>query len=212
MKTTEMASTLEAFAALASVDRASDLRKLAGIFNKGIEETVAARVKRISRALNARPECRNYPMTLKESLTTIASGFAASNAKQASDFEAIKSLFEGSKGGVSVDEFVSRINEALAAMPQAAGIMQARPADQRLVSRFAEELARAAFDPNSFSKVVDRLRDDTVSTPTLAAIANRFVGNDKRYKGRKPAIDDILRRQRQDARARARDRATIPPP
>jgi len=53
-----------------------------------------------------------------------------------------------------------------------------------------------------------RLNDaNSVSTPTLGAVANRFLGNEKRYSGRKSAIADITKRQEQDARTHARGKA-----
>ena len=211
MKTTEMSSTLKAFADLATDDRAEELRKFAGIFSDGNDETVAARVKRIAKALKSRARCQSYPLELKQSLASIAAGFTASKGKQAADFEAIDSLFEGSEPGASADEFVAQINEALAA-PQVAVAQrrntQIQPLDQRLVRVFIDELAKAVLDTDAFSKVVERLKDaNCVPTPTLSAVANKFLGNEKRYNGRKSAIDDILRRQKEDARTRARNKA-----
>lgn len=209
MKTKEMSSTLQAFAQLANADRSEELRKLAGIFSGGKDETVAARVKRIVKHRKSSPEPEGHPLTLRESLAVIAAGFSASGGKQASDFAAMLSLFEGHTS-TSVDVFLTRLTTALAA-PQVATSARNKPKqapDQRLVRELADELARAVLDSDVFSKVVERLRDNkVVSTPTLGAIANTFLSNNKNYSGRKPAIDDILKRQKQDARAQARGRA-----
>src|SRR5436190_10422161 len=115
MKTTEMSSTLKAFAALVRIERAEELRKFAGTFDSGNDETVAARVKRIAKGLNARTQRLRYPSSLKDSLSGIAAGFSASKAKQAGDFEAIISLFEGAEAGASADDFMMQINEAIEA-------------------------------------------------------------------------------------------------
>jgi len=206
MKTTEMCSTLRAFAELARADRAEGLRKFASAFGGGKDETVAARVKRIAKRWTTGS---GHPPTLKESLTTIAEGFSASNAKQAGDFHAILSLFQGSGADTSVDTFVTRLAEVLVAADTRAPTRRTtQQPDQRLVSELADGLARTLLDEVAFSKVMDRLRDPkSVSTPTLGAVANRFLGNDRRYSGRKAAIDDIAKRQQQDARAHARGKA-----
>ena len=207
MKTTEMSSTLKAFAALATADRAEELRKLASVFDIGNDETVAARVKQIAKGLNAQTECLRYPSGLKESLARIAAGFSASKAKQAGDFEAIISLLKGVETGSSADDFVMRINDAIVASQARTPRRTTQPQlpDERLAAELASELARTLLDPPAFSKVMARLHDaNGVSTPTLGAVANRFLGNDKRYSGRKSAISDIAKRQEQDARTHAR--------
>ena len=201
---------MKAFAALATADRAEELRKFAGIFDSGNDETVAALVKRIAKGLNARTERLRYPSGLKASLAGIAAGFSASKAKQASDFEAIISLFEDAETGVSADDFVVRINEAIVAAQARTPRRTTQPLlpDERLATELAHELARTVLDPLAFSKVMTRLHDaNGVSTPTLGAVANRYLGNDKRYSGRKSAIADITKRQEQDARAHARGKA-----
>jgi hypothetical protein len=211
MKTTEMSSTLKAFAALVGAERAEELRKFAGTFDSGNDETVAARVKRIAKGLNARTQRLRYPSSLKDSLSGLAAGFSASKAKQAGDFEAIISLFKDAETGASADEFVMQINEAIEA--SRARTPPRRPAqprlpNERLVTELANELARTVLDPPAFSKVMARLHDaDSVSTPTLGAVANHFLGNSKSYSGRKSAIADITKRQEQDARAHARGKA-----
>jgi hypothetical protein len=209
MKTSEMSSTLVAFAALASSDRAEELRKFAGIFRSGKEETVAARIKRISKGLAAHAGRWSYPRGLKESLVIIAAGFTAAKARQASDFVALEALFDGGTG-VSVDEFVTRLHEAVIAAEArpTRRAAQAQPPDQHLADTLATELERTLLEPNEFAKVMDRLRDAaSVPTPTLGAVANRFLGNEKRYKGRKAALDDIAKRQRDDAHTHARGKA-----
>jgi len=147
MKTTEMSSTLKAFAALATADRAEELRKFAGIFDSGNDETVAALVKRIAKGLNARTERLRYPSGLKASLAGIAAGFSASKAKQASDFEAIISLFEDAETGVSADDFVVRINEAIVAAQARTPRRTTQPLlpDERLATELAHELARTVL-------------------------------------------------------------------
>jgi len=201
--------TQEIFADLAETSRAAELRRFAGIFSGGKEEAVAARVKRVLSRWEADPTQPSYPAGLKRCLAAIGLGLSASGAKkQSSDLQIILTLFEGS-ATATVDSFVERVTAALAAPPNTAPrTNRTQAADHTLANDLANELARAALDAEAFAKVVDRLRDSKrVSTPTLAAAANRFLGNSKNYTGRKPAIDDIMNRQKQDVRSHARGRA-----
>jgi hypothetical protein len=207
MKTQEMAATLRAFAELAEAERAEGLRRLAGVFNAGKDEAVATRVNRV---LKRGPVEHGHPAELKKSLDAITSCFSASGAKkQASDFQTVLALFKGS-GTATTNAFISEIESALTA----AGAKSAprgqpeRVPDLSLAREMTDELARATLDSDAFARVVERLQDSKlVSTPTLGAIANQFLGNSKAYRGRKAAIDDIVKRQKLDARSRARGRA-----
>lgn len=207
MKTTEMSSTLKAFAALASAGRADELVKLASTFDAGTDETVAARVKRIVRGLRTQTGRLRYPPGVKESLTRIAAGFSASKAKQASDFQALVSLFEGAEAGASIDDFVTAINKAVVDSQTRSTVRSSQPQapNERLASELADELTRTVLDPVAFSRVMDKLRNaEIVSTATLGVIANRFLRNSKPYSGRKSAMAEITERQEQDARNHAR--------
>jgi hypothetical protein len=209
MRTTELSSALRAFAELATSERAEELRKFASVFDGGAEETVAARVKRLAKGLGLRAGYQS-PAGLRDSLAAIAKGLGASKAKQVGDFESIMSLFKACDTSVPIDEFVSQLKEALVASqarPLRRGA-QTQPPDTRLAAELADELARAVLDASAFSKVIDRLTDaGSVSTPTLSAIANKFLGKEKHYSGRKTAIDEIVKRHKQDLRAHARGKA-----
>lgn len=218
MKTLEMFATLEAFADLAAPERIDELRKFANLFKDGKAETVAARVKRIQNRVDLAPAPRTYPASLRKSLAAIDAGLEASGAKkQADDIKVILGIFEGSSTG-TVDGFIEWICVALAP-PQttkapigrkaAAPRQKSEPSvDEALARRLADELTRTVLDPDAFSKVVDQLNDKKlVSTPTLVATANRFLGNQKSYKGRKPVLDDIMRRHKEDIQFEMTERA-----
>lgn len=198
---------MRAFAELAEGERAEELRKFAGVFSPGKDEAVSARVKRVLSRCPAQPA---HPAGLRKSLVTIASGLSACSAKkQAGDFQAILSLFEGF-GMAPVDSFVKQIVAALAApsVKTSGRRKREQPADHVLAGQLADELAKAVLDPDAFERVVERLRDSKrVSTPTLGVVANRFLANSKSYSGRKAAIDDIIKRQKLDARSHARGKA-----
>jgi hypothetical protein len=205
MKTQEMFSALRAFADVAEAGRAGELRTFATVFAGGKREAVAARIKR---AGGRWPAQQPHPAALKRSLIAIASGLSACGAKkQAADFEAILGLFQGG-GTATVESFVEQIAVALTPPAKPSRAKPVQMPDQALAVELAEQLANAALDPNAFEGVVKRLRDSKrVSTPTLGLVANRFLGNSKAYSGRKAAIDDIVTRQKLDARSHARGKA-----
>jgi hypothetical protein len=194
MKTHELSETLAAFASLAGGSRAEDLHAFAGLFREGKAQTVAARLKQTA------PGC-GLPLSLKEGLTAIGAGLLACGAKkQAADIEAVLSKFDGQVGG-SVGDLIARLKSDALARPARAARPKKAPAaaDQALARQLADDLTTAVLDRNAFSGILQRLNDTKqVSTPTLHAIGNRFLGNSKVYSGRKPVITDIQKRHSEE--------------
>ncbi|MGH6816771.1 MAG: hypothetical protein ACREC6_13820 [Hyphomicrobiaceae bacterium] len=210
MKTQNMLSMLRALADLADAEGAAELRKFAGGFGIGKDEAVTARVKRILARRQASPDRSCYPATLRKSLAAIEAGLSASGARtQANDVQALLSLCEGFSSG-SIEDFVASIAKSLTPQQtsKASRKKAEQSADNKLARDLAEELTKTILDEDAFLKIVSRLHDaKIVSTPTLGLVANRFLGNTTNYKGRKPAIDAILRRQKNEARGHARVKA-----
>jgi hypothetical protein len=199
MKTSELAATLTAFARLSDTARAAELRALAEVFSAGKDETTSARIKKL--------QCPSgHPAQLKASLETVRSGFLASGAtKQATAVGIVLNLFS-EPGDMTIESFVSQIT-APPPSTKKPSPPKAEP-DHALARELADDLTRTILDSEQFDEVVERLRaTKIVNTPTLAVVANRFLGNTKPYKGRKGAINDILQRQKADAREHARSRA-----
>jgi hypothetical protein len=194
MKTHELSETLTAFASLAQGSRAGDLRTFAGVFTEGKAQTVAARLKQTAAG-------HGLPASLKESLTAIEAGLLAAGAKkQAADITALLSKFDGVVCG-SVDDLIARLKSAAPTRPaKAARAKKApAPADQALARQLADDLTAAVLDRDIFSKILQRLNDaKQVSTPTLHAIGNRFLGNSKVYSGRKPVLTDMQKRHSEE--------------
>lgn len=208
MKTTEMAGMLQALAGLAASDEAAGLRAIASFFKEGKAETVASRIKKVRARAGAVPASADYPESLRATLSGVEAALTAATArKQADDVKAILTLFEGSPTG-TVEGFVAWLSAPAAKTPKkAAGTAKAprsRPspeADAALAKALADELTRRVLDPEGFAEILEQLKDrKRVSTPTLGAVANLFLGNEKAYKGRKPVIDDIDRRHKEDVR------------
>ena len=197
MKTRQLAAALIAVAHLAESARADELRRFATVFSSGKDETVASRMRKMSCT-------KRHPAMLKASLETIRAGFVAAGAtKQATTLGAVLSVFQG-PSDATIDAFIA---ELMAPPPQKAQPLPPQP-DHKLANELAEELRRTVVDKGSFNEVVKRLRAaKSVNTPTLAIIANRFLGNNRLYTGRKDAIDDIIKRQKLDAREFARSQA-----
>jgi hypothetical protein len=191
MKAQDFSTALVAFAPLADERRSEELKSFAGIFDGGKEETVAARLKRIASGFGV-------SSSIRTSLMVIEAGLTATGAnKQAADVKAVISKFSGPSHG-SIAELVAQVKSGLASKPVDASRkkVEAPPANQTLARQLADELTRAVYDGRAFSNILERLSDaKQVSTPTLALTGNIFLGNTKVYKGRKPVIDDINRRQ-----------------
>jgi hypothetical protein len=203
MKPQAISAILTTFAKLAEAARGDELRRFAGIFSGSKEKTIATHVKKLQSA-------SGYPATLKTSLEIIQAGFAAAGAtKQVTAFGVLLNAFAG-RANISVDTFITEITTA---PPQKSQIKRGSPRsrqepDYQLGSELADELRRTMLDTGSFNAVVARLRDGkNVNTPTLAIIANRFLGKSKAYTDRKSPIEDIVRRQKADAREHARGQA-----
>ncbi len=202
MKTNEFAGALKAFSELATAPQAAELRAAASFFEAGKVETLAARVKKLQPAYGA-------PALLKDALQAILSGFKFSGAtKQATAMTPVIQFLSVGADLLTIDEFISRIT---APPPLPVSRKKTKPpevADQVLAEALADDLKQSILDKLEFGEVVKRLKiAKQVNTPTLALTARLFLGNEKQYDGRKDAIDDILKRQRADAREHARGQA-----
>jgi hypothetical protein len=190
MKAQEMSAALVAFAPLAEARRTQELQSFATIFKDGEIETVTQRLNKI-------PPGIGLPASVKASLAAIEAGLLAVGAnKQAADVKAVLSKFSGSSDG-AIHELVAQVKTAMLNRPVKGGAKKAVPSpDQVLAKELVDELTRALLDKHAFSSIVQRLSDEKqISTPTLHVIGNGFLGNNKVYKGRKPVITDIEKRQ-----------------
>jgi hypothetical protein len=185
MNTKELARTLTALAELADFRRSDGLYRLASFFENGKTETIPARLKRMRPATS-------HPSDLRRSLEIIRSGLLAAGAKkQASLIAAVLTLFTGS-GGATLDRFL----EEISAPPDKSHLAaeRSKTADHQLARRIADMLNQSSLDASSFQDILTQLRSPhLVNTPTLALIANRYLGNDCFYRDRKKAIDAIIR-------------------
>ncbi len=203
MKTSDFAKALGAFADFSDDARARELTKLAIVFNGGQDETLATRVKKWSPSTG-------HPALLKDTLKKIQSCLKTAGAsKQAASIDAVLDALSGSSPNIGIDEFIAQITAP--PPPPAPKKKQPRPPaepDFTLARQLADELTRTVLSTPEFGEVVKRLRAaKVVNTPTLAIVANKFLGNDKHYDGRKEPIDDIVKRQKADAREHARGQA-----
>ncbi|MGI9410101.1 MAG: hypothetical protein ACR2OV_08505 [Hyphomicrobiaceae bacterium] len=200
MKTSDLAKTLTALAKLATAETARELNQLAEYLHSGKDETLAQRLKKAG-TLNG------YPRSLKLSLENIQTGFEAAGAKkQAGVIATFLKMFRG-RDDVSVGDFIAQLDTP-PPKPATKKASTAAKLDHTLARDLADELSKRDLSTAQFETLLARLqKPKDVSTPTLHLIANRFLGNDKRYKGRKAPIDDILKRQKDDAHDRALERA-----
>jgi hypothetical protein len=203
MKTGDLAKSLRSFAALADADAGNQLQQLAQFFSGGKDETIAQRIKKSG-------VVSGYPPSLKRSLEIIRDGFDEAGAKkQAGAIVALLTVFSGDTN-ISVEDFVASLSAPPPKPSRPAAKKKAPPAepDHTLARALADELQKHELDLDSFNSLIARLRrPKEVNTPTLHLTANQFLGNSKRYKGRKAPVDDIVKRQQQDVRDNALERA-----
>jgi len=202
MKTRNLGQTLKAFAAMFASGTDGGLEKLASVFSQGVDETLAARAKTWSKAAG-------HPAVLRSHLEAIQTALgAAGAAKQAAAIGTLLKTFSG-PGNLAVDEFISQITAPKAsARPNARRSAAPPQIDEALARKLADELAKAVLDTRSFEQILHRLDDGKfINTPTLASVANRFLGNTKTYSGRKAPIEEIVRRQKADVREYATGKA-----
>ncbi|WP_423414658.1 hypothetical protein RLW55_15495 [Hyphomicrobium sp. B1] len=184
MHTKDFASALRAFAAIADFDRSYELHRLAAVLDRGRDETIAARVKRMSPS-------EQYPGRLKETLDTIAVGLHASGAvKASSSVRELLKIFTG-RPGASVDDFCTSI--CLPPAPQGVGARRFKSQNAALANDICSELAPYIDDAEVFRIRLDALiaaRPAGIATWTL--VANRLVGNNRTYRDRKSAVRAIF--------------------
>lgn len=185
MHTKDLARALRAFAGIADFDRSQDLHRLAAFFDRGRNETVAARLKR------AAPS-EHYPLRLKQSLEALEAGLRLCGAiKPSGELAHIQILFSGRPNG-SLEDFFSEISTP----PRMTDITARRfkKADLNLAKNLSSNLAIAAGNTDSFRTRLAELESSTpAGTATWTLVANQFIGNRKIYRDRKTAVRAIQR-------------------
>lgn len=184
MHTKELAIALRALAAIADFDRSYEMHRLAAVLDRGRDETIAARVKRMSPA-------DQHPNRLKETLEAIAAGLRATGAARASTaIRELLKVFTGRPGG-AVDDFCAAI--CLPAPPQGVGARRFKSQNAALANDICSDLTPYIDDAEAFRGHLEAL---AVATPagiaTWTLVANRLVGNNRTYRDRKSAIKAIL--------------------
>jgi hypothetical protein len=87
---------------------------------------------------------------------------------------------------------------------------QPPPPDQALIRRLAGRLVAASSDNAEFDAIVAELKAPRkFSNPTLAAIANAYLGTERTYKSKSEIIKAITTHQLQDAIQGSRDRRIV---
>jgi hypothetical protein len=182
MHTKELAHALRTFAAIADFDRSQELHRLAALLDRGQNETIAARLKRMSPA-------DSYPLSLKETLESIAAGLRVSGAaKSSAAFSDLLRLFKG-RPGASIDEFCASV---CAPAEQSVIIRRFKAANSRLANDICSALAGKTGNLAAFFKQLDDLAvTSPAGTATWTLVANRVIGNRRIYRDRKSAIRAI---------------------
>ena len=203
MKTGDFAKVLNAFAGLADANAGDQLQQLAQFLADGKDESVAQRLKKSGAPAG-------YPQSLRRALEMIRKGFEQAGAKkQVASVDTLLTAFSGA-ADLTVAEFVAALRTPPPKPKRKATAKQGAAAQPNpaLARSLADELQKYSLEAEKFADVIAQLkRAKEINTPTLHLIAHQFLGNSKRYSGRKAPIDDIIKRQQEDARDHALERA-----
>jgi hypothetical protein len=170
---------------------------------------VAATVKKIIKGRRLAGHADKHPSLLKSLLERIAATAKAVGATQAArDYETVATIFTG-EGSASARWFV---DAALRSLEAAQAPPQPPPLDQRLVRNLADRLYAATSDNVRFDAIVLELKTPRkFSNAVLAAVANAYLGTEKKvYKNKSEILKAIRNQQLQAAIQGSRDRRPLP--
>ena len=194
MKTREFARALWAFAEIADYGRAEDLHLLATFFEKGGNETLLARFKRITPS-------NTHPASLKCSLTAIQSALKAAGAKRQARLVGEFLKFCGGRPGGTMEHFLRDI--ARSPSIPANIVPSSKKIDHRLAASILDRLKAPSFDPEATTALIQQLSNRAVvGTATLAFIAHAYLNGGHAFRDRKTAISSIAKRYAANASTR----------
>jgi hypothetical protein len=183
MHTKDLAKALRAFAAIADFERSQELDRLATFIDRGTNETIIARVKRMSPS-------SAYPARLKDTLESIAVGLRATGAaKPSAAIYELLGIF-GGRPGASVEDFCSAICHPSTVV--SASARRFKSANPAIANDLFSELAPLLNDPEGIRALLATLSTSPVAgTATWTLVANRIIGNRRTYRDRKSAVAAI---------------------
>jgi hypothetical protein len=210
-----------AVVAAAGVETRSDFKELRDLFlgyeDKNVAQFVDTLIK--LRDVHGRRATSRSIAVLREALIKLETCLRSADGKKAADDVAkLAKLLEGC-GQVSVHEFVTEAHEWLveASRPKVklrSNTKSARSARKKPAvsvetlppADYVSLLKRTVKDNAQFDQTIERLQADSkIRTPDMRDIARQFLGYElAKSKGRKDALEEIMAKQRIEARGNAR--------
>lgn len=183
MHTKDLAKALRAFAMITDFERSQELHHFAALVDRGRDETIAARVKRMTPSVQ-------HPARLKETLEAVAVGLRAMGAiKPSATIHELLKLFAG-RPGASVDDFCVAV--CLLPPPLLGSMRRFKAANAAAANDICSKLARLVDDPGAFHAGLHAVAASSpAGTATWTLVANRLIGINRTYRDRKSAIRAI---------------------
>ena len=183
MHTKDLARALRAFAIITDFQRSQELHRLAALIDRGRDETIAARVKRMTPSVQ-------YPARLKETLEALAVGLRVTGAvKPSANIHELLKLFAG-RSGASLDDFCAAI--CLLPTPLKGSKRRFKTANADVANDICSKLAPLVDDPDAFRTCLEAVAvSSPAGTATWTLVASLIVGFNRSYRDRKSAIRAI---------------------
>jgi hypothetical protein len=185
MHTKDLALALRVFADVADIERAQDLYDFAAFLERGRNETISARIKRLS------PSSR-YPARLQSSLSTIAEALRAAGAIRASaKVHEVLTVFKG-RPGSTIEAFLLEIS--VAPVQQWESARRFKTLDADLAEELLSKLLPQRRDFEAFTTLIEELETTSgAGTATWGRVASRITGSNHVYRDRRAAVRAIIK-------------------
>lgn len=185
MHTKDLALALRVLAEVSDIERAQDLYDFAAFLERGRNETISARIKRLS------PSSR-YPGRLKNTLSAISEGFRAAGAIKASaKVQEVLTVFKG-RPGATMEAFLLEIS--IAPIRQWESGRRFKTLDSDLAEELLSKLLAHKSDIEAFTALIEELETSSgAGTATWGLVANRITGSTNVYRDRRSAVRAIIK-------------------
>jgi hypothetical protein len=210
MQAKQLSVALRAFAVLideaGNTKSAFELRQLAESIAYGGSQPVSKIVSKVQKQWKAIKRPEMHPGSLRVQLERVADVMRTSGASAAAkDCAAALKLFAGDPTA-NAQTYNAEIAAAVQA-PAPAPNQKSKPLDAEAIRRLAGKLDAYRTDNDQFDAAIAELESNKqIAKSELEAIANRFLGTERKYKSKLELFKAMKNRQLQDAIQASRER------
>lgn len=211
MKSAVFADRLDDYATALKADRkrgvAPSLKKLARKLRDGGDMSVSKLLEGVTISDDSGPErCQDENLMTTSVLEKFKEFLSKRDRRSAGrDFTALKGL-EAQQPGLSISRFVDVVLASLASN-ETPGKQESLAMDQQQIEQFVSDLEASYKEPESFSKVFEKLKSTSVRREEVVEIASRFMGKMAKSASKQAALKRIWARHEALMDNRAKRRA-----